>query len=122
MADTLPVIPAPGSSIIQLPLGNDVPWYNFNIILSGVLFNLDIRYNSRMSRWIMSINDPQGNPILESIPLLIGVNLIGRFTADASLPVGTFFVTDDTGQTTQPTRYSFGTDHTLWYYDPTGTT
>lgn len=36
-----------------------------------------------------------------------------------ALPVGQFFVVDNTGADEQPTLYSFGTTHSLIYGDPT---
>jgi hypothetical protein len=66
----------------------------------------------------MDILDPSGNQILCGIPCLIQRNMIGQYTTFA-IPEGVFFATDDTGQGNQPTLYSFGTDHTLWYEDPT---
>lgn len=105
-----------------MPLGNDVPWYDFTIGLSGVQYQLTIRFNSRMERWLMDIASAGGTPLLSSVPLLIGRNLIGRFAANAALPVGMFFVLDNTNSGAEPTRNSFGTTHTLWYQDPTGTT
>jgi len=110
-----------GGSIIILPLGNDLPWYTFSISLTGVQYTIRMRYNTRAQRWIMDIADGQNNDIIDSIPLLIGRNLVGRFNSD-SLPGGEFFVTDDTGAGNQPTQYSFATTHSLWYYDPTGVT
>lgn len=108
------------SSIQQIPVSNDLPWYSFKITLSGTLFTLRFRYNTRMSRWIMDIADSQNNDLLNGLPMLINRNLNGRFV-DAGLPRGFLFCTDDTNQGTQPTRYSFGKDHSLFYFDPEGT-
>lgn len=74
-----------------------------------------------MTRWIMDIHDANDNDILDGIPLLITRNLTGRFSI-SNLPVGLFFVVDTPGSNNQPTRYSFGTTHSLAYYDPLGLT
>jgi hypothetical protein len=105
-------------SFFLLPLRNDLPRYQFTITLSGSIFSLSIYYNVRMSRWIMDVQDPSGNPILTGVALLINRNLTGQYRTLA-IPVGTFFCTDDTNQDTQPTLLSFGTDHSAWYSDPT---
>lgn len=74
-----------------------------------------------MSRWILDLADPQNNDIIDSIPLLINRPLLEQYGTYA-IPDGLIFVTDDTNTDTQPSRFSFGIDHTLWYYDPLGET
>lgn len=101
-----------------VPARNDLPSYRFKINLSGAIFTLRLRYNSRMDRWILDIADPTNNDILNGLPILVERDLAGRFVI-SGLPLGTFFATDDTGEGSQPTRYSFGTTHTLYYADPT---
>lgn len=109
------------ATVPKMPLGNDLPWVQIKATLAGALYTKRYRFNPRMNRWIMDIYDAQGNPILLGIPLLVSANLTGRFRME-ELPPGGFFCTDDTNQDTQPTRLSFGKDHSLWYYDPTGVT
>lgn len=105
--------------VVQLPASNDVPSYKFRVALSGSLFTLRLRYNTRMARWILDVADSQNNDILVGVPLLINYNLTGRFVIPG-LPQGFVFCTDDTNQQTQPTRYAFGVDHSLFYLDPVG--
>lgn len=111
-----------GKEVVQLPLGNDVPWYFFTIGLSGVQYTLRFRYNTRMNRWIMDVADAMNNDVITSIPLLILRTLADQFHYLTTFPVGTVFVLDTTNKDTQATRYSFGTDHSAYYLDPTGTT
>ena len=105
-------------TFFTIPVGNTLPWYKFKITLSGVIFTLSFRYNTRSSRWVMDILDPSGNQILCGLPVLIQRNVTSQYPTLA-IPEGVFFSTDDTGNGLQPTIYSFGTDHTLWYEDPT---
>jgi len=114
MADQVPVSSTP----YTMPARNDVPWYTFQITLSGSIFNLIFRFNTRNNRWFMDINDAVGNPVLLGVPLLVDTNLFGQYTS-LNLPDGIMFPTDDTGTGIQPTLYSFGTECTLWYYDLT---
>lgn len=103
---------------LVFPARNDLPWYKFRITLSGVIYTAHMRYNGRMARWILDINDSSDNPILVGIPVLIERNMTGQYVS-LTLPPGIFFATDDTNQDNQPTILSFGLDHTLWYEDPT---
>lgn len=106
------------ATLFTIPVGNVLPWMTFKITLSNVIYSLDFKYNTRMQRWTMDINDPSQNPLLTGIPLLIERNLTFQYFYLA-IPPGVFFCTDDTGQETQPTLFSFGLDHTLFYVDPT---
>lgn len=109
------------ATVAQIPTQQNLPWYTFQMTLTQVIYTLTMRYNTRMNRWILDVNDSQNNQILSSIPLLINRNLIGQYTT-LNLPPGMIFVTDDTNQDTQATQYSFGVDHSLWYFDPEGET
>ncbi len=101
-------------SFLQVPTRNDVPWYKFTLTLSGQVYTLRFRYNTRMSRWIMDIADSSNNDLLVGIPVLIERDMTGQYVF-VTLPSGTFFAMDVTNQGNQPTRYSFGIDAALIY-------
>ncbi len=104
----------------QIPINTSYPWQTTRVSLSTITYTLNFRYNSRASRWEMDILDASNNQILSGIILLINQDLTYQYkTALSNLPVGTFFVLDNTNQDTQPTQYSFGTTHSLIYADPT---
>jgi len=104
-------------NLLTIPLRNDLPFYSFSITLTGVTYQLEFLYNTRSSRWIMSIYDSVGNPILSGITLVIGRNLTGQYRY-LDIPAGVFFVVDNTSQQQQPTLLSFGTTHVMYYIDP----
>lgn len=103
--------------VLTVPMRNDLPWYQFRCSFSSVIFSIHVRYNTRMQRFLMDICDPSDNPILVGIPVLIQRSLLTQFPT-LSVPQGVMFCTDDTGQGNQPTQYSFGLDHTMFYVDP----
>lgn len=104
--------------VLSIPARNDLPFYQFTINLSGVLYQLEFKFNTRMNRWILSVNNPSGDQIMSGIPILIGRALFNEYV-ELPLPEGTFFAQDNTLQDQQPTQFSFGLDHTLYYVDPT---
>jgi hypothetical protein len=110
-----------GVELAKIPVDTDLPWFIYRISLSSTLYTLRFRFNSRMNRWILDIANSQDSSLITSIPLLILRDLNTRFVTPG-LPAGGFFCVDDTVSNSQPTRLSFGTTHTLWYYDTTGTT
>lgn len=105
------------STIYVVPLRNDLPSYKFQITLSNIVYSLALRFNGRMNRWIMDINDAQGNQILSGIPLLINTNLTAQYVT-LPLPVGAFICVDSTGGDNQPTLYTFGLQNLMYYVDP----
>lgn len=114
-------VPPANASYTILPLGNALPWYSFRTSLTQVIYTLRLRYNTRMARWILDIADAQNNDIINSLPILIERNINQQYVI-SGLPSGMLFSTDTTGDESQPVRNSFGIDHLLWYFDPTGTT
>lgn len=105
-------------AIFNIPARNDLPWYSFKITLTNVVYTLEFRYNPRMARWIMNVMDSSGNMLIAGVALLIARDLAGQFV-EAGLPPGTFYALDNTGSLEQPTRYSFGVTHGLFYEDDT---
>lgn len=103
--------------VLTLPFRNDLPWYKFRTSFSGTNYLVHVRYNVRSNRYIMDLNDPSDNPILVGIPVLISRNLTGQYPT-LSIPPGIFVAKDDSGKGTQPTQFSFGVDHTMFYIDP----
>jgi hypothetical protein len=103
--------------VFSIPTSSTQTWYSQSIVLSGVTYVLEFRYNSRMQRWIMSILDSGEQPIIMGIPLLIQRNLTSQYT-QLAIPAGALYCTDDTGNALQPSLSSFLVDHTVIYLDP----
>lgn len=99
-----------------VPLVNTLPWYQLTITLDGVVYTLSLRYNVRSDNWFMDIQDSAANPIVSGLPILIQRSVSGQY-AYLAIPPGIFVATDNSGQGTQPTQFSFGIDHTFYYGD-----
>lgn len=105
-------------TLFQIPANATQTWYAQTVRLSGVSYVLELRFNTRMQRWLLNILDATETPVLMGVPLLILRNLTAQYTSLA-LPEGTLFCSDESGNGQQPTLASFLTDHTFWYTDPT---
>ena len=103
-------------SLQLFPARNDLPWYSMTISLTGVLYTFQLRFNPRMNRWIMNVLDPQLNPIMMGVVILINVSLLSQYPT-LPIPAGIFFSLDNTNTDSQPVLDSFGLDHTLYYQD-----
>jgi hypothetical protein len=106
------------ATTVRVPVNRNVPWFRFRVALSKTTYTLEMRYNTRMQRWILSISDATGKPLLMGIPLLIMRGLLGQYRT-IKLPVGPLFCIDDSGQGVEATLSSFLTDHGLVYVDTT---
>ena len=96
-----------------LPIRNDIPSYDFTIEFESFNYLFEFRFNTRMGRWIMNINDENENPIWVGIPVLVDQDLT-TFTFEG-LPPGALICIDDTGEQRQPNKELFSTGLKLFY-------
>lgn len=103
--------------VFVMPMRNDFPSYTFKSDLTDVIYTINVRFNTRMQRWIIDVLDASGNPIVVGLPVLLEVDLYGRFVRE-TLPAGKLIPIADTLDQPQPTRNSFGNTHSLLYVQP----
>lgn len=101
---------------LQIPIRSDIPAYDLQVELDGVLYTLGFTYNARANYWVMDIYDANELPILVGIRIITGWLLTDRFVMEG-LPPGDFFVFDSSGKNEDPTQDDFGTVKTLVYAD-----
>ncbi|WP_250538817.1 MULTISPECIES: phage baseplate plug protein [unclassified Caballeronia] len=51
----------------------------FSIALGGVTYKMTIRWNVPAAAWMLDIADATGNPMVGSVPLVTGVDLLGQY-------------------------------------------
>ncbi len=85
--------------------------FNYSLVteLDGVIFILSLRYNTRMTRWILDIQDVEGNNLLLSLPLVSGVNFLGQYNIEG-IPEGAIMVANFEDNSASPTRFELGDD------------
>lgn len=105
-------------TFFRLPVSKNVPWFRIRVPLSKVTYTLEMRYNTRMGRWIFSLLDSIGNPIVLGLPVLQMRNLLAGYPT-LGIPPGPILAVDDTGRGMEPGLGSFLVDHGLIYVDPT---
>ena len=104
-------------AFFKIPTSSTLPWYNFKISLSGVMYSVDLRYNVRMQRWVMNLLDASDNPLLMGIVMLNKRDVIGQYVT-LKLPPGILFCLDNTGNNLEATLGSFSTTNTIYYATP----
>lgn len=102
---------------LVVPTQVDLPRYQFRVVLSGTVFTLRLKYNTRMERWMLDIADASGVDLVVGLPVLVSRNISGNYVI-TGLPSGFFFASDDTGAGENPTLDSFQSDKTFFYGDP----
>lgn len=88
----------------------------FTTVLNGVRYTLRVYWNDSAQCWLMDISDSSNNPILQSIPIVTGVNLLSQY---AYLGIGGRLIAQTTNDPTAvPTFANLGTTGNLYYLFP----
>lgn len=103
-------------AIVTLPVDQDSPWFAFTTTLDSVSYTLEMAYNTRAQRWILSIGSATGSPILASVPIVIERDLLFGLRY-LSVPQGILLAVDTSGQGLQPQAGSFLLNHRLYYIE-----
>ncbi len=101
----------------EIPLNSDIAAFDFKLDLDNRPFTFDIKFNTRMSVWFLSILDDAGVVLLGDIPLFPKLPLIDKYQHDARLPQGVLFLINLVSEDENPTRDNLGTDVVLLYED-----
>lgn len=103
--------------VVFCPLYND-PYYTYAISLSGVLYQMTFRWNSRLSQWILEIADADENKIIGSVGLVARYNLLLQYSLEA--PPGVFYLVPirrEVGRKGSPSTYDIAEEYELLYID-----
>ncbi len=101
MAQQIPIIPSVGS-------------YRISTTLDGISYLLDFYWNEREEAWYMHLLEADEAPLRQGIKLVLGA-LLGVRERNASMPNGTFIMTDLSGADIDATFDDFGIRAVLWY-------
>lgn len=103
---------------IEIPLRNDVYFYSEKILLEGILYTFEFRFNSRQSVWYMDIGDAAGIKKIIGIPMFINFPLTNNYIGIIEgVPPGQILLIDETNQNKLPTRDNMGIDMKLIYVE-----
>lgn len=50
-----------------------------SIVLSGVVYNVRVRYSDRVSLWVLDIADADGKSLVRNIPMVTGADLLHQY-------------------------------------------
>ena len=113
-------------SLIEIPVQPDFSAFGQRMDLDNVTVIMKFNFNSRLDRWVFSLSNGDGEPLLEGILIHINLPLTDRFiNRIAGLPPGQFLALDESGLERNPDRVvdledgsvisNFGTDVRFFY-------
>lgn len=103
-------------AVLVIPVKSEVPAHEFPIELERVVYTLRFRFNYRMERWILDVLTRDSVAIVTGVPLLTGVDLLGRYNS-TELPPGNFMVYDTTKNMNSPGFSDLGKTVQLLYFE-----
>lgn len=86
---------------LTIPLRNDLPSFDLEVVLEGVTYNFFFYWNTREKSWYFNLNTETGDPIITSVRVVLDLPL-GRRTANPLRPPGALFAVDTSDQRLDP--------------------
>lgn len=81
--------------------------------LLGVRYQMSVVYGNAAKTWFLSISDSTGTPLIQSLPLVCGQDLLSQFK---HLGIGgQLWVIDPSNPTVPPTYQSLGVTSNLYF-------
>jgi hypothetical protein len=100
----------------QIPTRGDLPFFDLLMVLEGVTYTLECRYNVRDGSWYMNVLDEQGVGVLQAGLKLIVNYPLGAYTTGRT-PPGVFVAVDTSGQEREiESQEDLGSRVQLWYF------
>jgi hypothetical protein len=85
----------------------------FSIALGGVTYKMTVRWNLPAAAWMLDIADATGSPMVGSIPLVTGADLLGQYAYLGF--TGKLIVQTDYDADAVPTFDNLGTTGHLYF-------
>jgi len=99
----------------KIPLQKNVYNYEFSITAQQIDYILRLYYNRRIAQWTLDIKDEDNNPIVMSIPLLIGAQLTKRFVNEKLIGLKYMLLSNDKNVYEEATEDSLGNNCNLYF-------
>lgn len=87
----------------------------FRVRLESVTLSLRLNFNTRARTWTLDLAAEDGDPIVNGLRVVEGVDLLAPFRYDGRLPPGQLFARDTSGLHREPGRDDLRADIRLVY-------
>jgi len=84
-----------------------------SIPLSGIIYNMNLKWNTFAQCWVLDIADVNNVPIVNGLPLITGANLLSAY--DYLGFTGQLVCQTDNDPQAVPTFYNLGSQGNLYY-------
>ena len=103
-------------ALVEIPLSNTDPAFNFSIELDGATYFFRFRWNGRIETWVFDLLDSNRDPIQLGNPFIVGFILLRQYQG-ANKPPGTLYAINTTGSGLGATRFNIGKDVKFFYQE-----
>lgn len=104
------------ADIFNIPVDANSASFKQRIELDAKEFVIQIGWNTRQSRWYISLMDANENPLVMGITLVANYPLFNRFKG-TQYPQGVMMLFDGTGNWSECNRDGLGSSHYLTYQE-----
>lgn len=108
---------------MNIPLRSDLPHFDLQAVLSGVVFTLEFKWNTRERAWYLNVQSETGEDVVSGIKLIVDFPL-GRRTPNRARPAGVLIAVDTSDAGQNPgwddvaQKGDLGNRVQLLYYEP----
>lgn len=99
-----------------IPLRSDLPHFDMQVTLDGVIYTLEFRWNRREGFWYMSLLHEDGTPLVLSMKFVIDHPFACR-CRDSRRPPGALIAVDTSTQHRDPGLSDLGSRVLLVYFE-----
>lgn len=101
--------------ILEIPVRNDLPSFEFRLVLESVTYFFIFKFNRRRNRWLFDITDQNKTTILAGISMLTDVDIASMFKY-RNIPPGLLLVFDTEDKQYNPEHFDLG-DRVKFLYE-----
>jgi hypothetical protein len=106
-------------ALVEIPVFPDLGAFNEKVVLDGTPYTLVGRFNPRMQRWVMDVQDEGGTDLVCGLPLVSDSNLTDALKGRIKgFWLGDLMTRDMTGRGRSADLETLGKDVKLFYLEP----
>jgi hypothetical protein len=103
-------------SVKNVPTRTDLTHYDFSMVLDGVTFVLEFRWNLREDAWYFDVRLDDGTNVANGVKVVVDWPLL-RGLRSANRPLGEFVAFDTSGERRDAAIDDLGSRVKLYYFD-----
>lgn len=102
--------------MISIPVFSDSTYYDLQVVLDGVTYTLEFRWNDRASGWFLNILNADADEIIQAGIRVVVDFPLNLYRADRT-PPGLLYARDTSGTRTDPGLKDLGDRVQFFYFE-----